>query len=88
MYTISLANYVLGIELGNRIGDGSRIARRIEFQIPIVNNVSLRITNGNPILLDVSLFMISVTKLKDMIIHLCMCNSSMGNMKVLDSKSS
>jgi len=39
-----------------------------------------------PILLCVSIFLISVTRLWDMIIRLCMCKSYMGHTKVLHSK--
>jgi len=52
----------------------------------IIDNLSLRKVIGVPILLQVNIFWISVTKLWDMIICLCMCNGHTGHTQVLHSK--
>jgi len=52
------------------------------------DHISPRRAIGLPILLPVSCFLNAVTKLWDMLIHLCLCKGHTGDTIVLDCKSS
>jgi len=81
------AKYHTVIGSGRWNSDGSCIAGEVNRQITIFNDFSLRRVICVPIVLRSSLYWISVSKLWEIIICLCMCNSRMGHAKVLDSKS-
>jgi len=67
-------------------GDGSHVSWRIDRQSVIFDIISWRKASCIPILLHVSFFLISVTKLLDMIIRLCMCKGQTHRVKVLETK--
>jgi len=81
------ANYHIEIGFGRRNGDGSCICGGIENQIEIFDDVELWKAICVSILLRVSFESISVTKLWDMIIHLCICKGHMQHSNVVNSKS-
>jgi len=81
------ANYHMEIRFRWRHGDRSFLARGMNRQIAICDNVSFRNVIRVPILLRVSFHLISVTKLWDMIIRLCMCQGRIGHANVQESKS-
>jgi len=83
----SLTNYTMEIRYGWRYGDGSPIAGGIDIQIGNFDDLSLVNAICVPILLHVSIFLISVTKLWDMIFHQWVCKGRMGHAKVLDCTS-
>jgi len=84
----SLANYDVEIGFGWRHGDGSCVTGDIDSQIVNIDDVALVKVICVPILLSVSLFWISVTKLWDMLIRQCVCKGHMGHPTVPDAKSS
>jgi hypothetical protein len=84
----SLANHHIEIGFGRRYGDGSCVTGSVDCQVAIFDNVSCVKAICEPVLLLVSLFCISVTKLWDRIIPQCVCKGCMGHPKVLDPKSS
>ena len=59
----------------------------MNWQIGICDDVSSWNVIPGPILLRASFYLISVNKLGDMIIRLCVCKGRMGYANVLDSKS-
>jgi len=83
----SPANYHIDIGLRRRHGDGSCVYGRIDMQTVIFDVQSLWKASCLLILLHVSIFLISVTKLWDMIIRQCMCKGRTHHVKVLESKS-
>jgi len=70
-----------------RDGDCSCVCGRIDVQSVILDVWSRWKARCWPILLCVSYYFISVTKLWDMIIHLCMCKGRTHCVNVLQSKS-
>jgi len=83
----SQANYQIEIGFRGRHSDLSTVARAINRQIGIYDNVSILNAIPAPILLCVSFYMISVTKLWDMIIRLCMCKGRIGHATFLNFNS-
>jgi len=81
------ANYHIDIRFRRRDGDGTCICGRIQVQTVHFDVWSWWIASCLPILLSVSFGLISVTKLWDMIIRLCMCKGWMHHAIVLKSKS-
>jgi len=75
------------IEYEWRYGDGSRIAAGIGSHIVSFEDLCVVKAIYVPVLLRVCIFLISVTKLWDMIVYQCMCKDRRGHAKVLDSKS-
>jgi len=82
----SQVTYHTNIGFGGRNGDDSYLAGAVNRQIDIFDNVSLRKETSVPILLCVSVYLVSVTTLCDMIICLCRCKGRMGHGNALDSK--
>jgi len=87
LHIASPANHHIEIRFGGRHGDSSCICGGIERQIGIIDVLSWWKEICIPILLRVSLYLISVTKLWDMIICLCKCKGQTHHPKVLESKS-
>jgi len=87
MLTASQTNDHVEIRFRQRPGDSFCIARGMNRQIGIRNDVSPRKATNEPIFLCASFYLISVTKLWDMIIRLCMCNSRVVHGNVLQFKS-
>jgi len=81
------ANYHIDIGFRRRDGDGSCICGRIDMQTVIFDVWSRGKASCLPILLCVSFFLISVTKLWDLIIRLCMCKGRTYHVNVLESES-
>jgi len=81
------ANYHIDIGFRRRDGDGSCICGRIDMQNAILDVWSQGKASCLPILLCVSFFLISVTKLWDLIIRLCMCRGQTHHVNVLESES-
>jgi len=81
------ANYHIDIGFRRRDGDGSCVCGRIDMQTVIFNVWLQGKASCLPILLRVSFFLISVTKLWDLIIHLCMCKGRTHHVNVLESES-
>jgi len=81
------ANYLIDIGFRRRDGDGSCVCRRIDMQNVILDVWSRGKASCLPILLRVSFALISVTKLWDLIICLCMCKGRTHHMKILASES-
>jgi len=81
------ANYHIDIGFRRRDGDGSCIWGRIDMQNVILDVWSRGKASCLPILLCVSFFLISVTKLWDLIIRLYMCMGRTHHVKVLESES-
>ena len=81
------ANYHIDIKFRRRDGDGSCVCGRTHMQT-VIFDVWLRgKASCFPILLHVIFFLISVTKLWDMIIRLCMCKGWTHHVNILESKS-
>ena len=87
MTEASLVNYHIEIRYGRRYGDGSRVAGGIDSQIGSFEDLSCGKAICVPTLPRVSFFLISVTKLGDMIFHQSVCKGRTGHANVLDSKS-
>ena len=87
LHIASPANHHIDIEFWRRNGDGSSINRRIKRQIYIFDVISLWDAICVPIVLHVRFFLISVTKLWDMVMYLCMCKGRMHHTKGLGTKS-
>jgi len=87
LHIASHANYNIEIGFQQRHGGGSCVAGGMNRQIGICDDVSIWNAIPVPIFLRVSFYLISVTKLWDMIIRLCMCKSQIGNANILDFKS-
>jgi len=81
------ANYHIDIGFRRRDGDGSSICGRIYMQNVIPDIWSRGKASCLPILLRVSLFLISRTKLWDLIIRRYMCNGRTHHVNVLESES-
>jgi len=81
------ANYQIDIRFWWRDGDGSCVCGRMQMQTVIFDVWSRGKASCLPTLLCVSFFLISVTKLGDMIIRLCMCKGRTHHVNVLESKS-
>jgi len=81
------ANYHIDIRFQRRDGDGSCVCGRIHMQTVIFDIWSWGNASCLPILLSVSFFLISVTKLWDLIIRLCMCKGRTHHVNVLESES-
>jgi len=81
------ANYHADFGFGLRHGEGSCISGGIDRHTAIFDIMSRWKAVCLPILLCVSLFLISVTKLWDMIFRLCMCKGRTHHLKVLEFKS-
>jgi len=86
MHVTSLTNCHTGIGLRWTYCIGSFVIGTLPAQLVIFDDLSLRKVIGVPILLCVSVFWISVTKLWDKIIRLCMCNGHTAHPKALDSR--
>jgi len=87
MHIASTANHHIDIRFGRRNGDGSCAGRGTKRQMCIIEVLFLGNAICVPILIRVSFFLISVTKLWDMIICLCMCKGRTHHTKDLESKS-
>jgi len=85
-HVTSLVNYYTAIGFRWTYCNGLFVISTLPAQLVIIDNLSLRKVIGVPILLQVNIFWISVTKLWDMIICLCMCNGHTGHTQVLHSK--
>jgi hypothetical protein len=81
------ANYHIAIGFWRRDGNGSSVCARIVVQTVLCSVWSRWKASCLPILLRVSVGLMSVTKLWDMIICLCMCKGQTHHVKVLKSKS-
>jgi len=81
------ANYHIDIGFRRRDCDGSSVCGRIDMQNVILDVWSRGKASCLPILLRVSFFLISVTKLWDLIIRLCMCKGRTHHVHVLESES-
>jgi len=81
------ANYHIDIGFRRRDGDGSCVCGRIDIQNGILDVWSRGKASCFPILLHVNIFLISVTKLWDLIIGLCMCKGRTHHVNVLESES-
>jgi len=81
------ANYHIDIRFRRRDGDGSCVCGRIDMQTVILDVRSRWKASCLPISLCVSFLLISMTKLWDMMIRLCMCKGRTHHVKVLDSNS-
>jgi len=86
LHIASPANRHIEIGFGRRHGDGSCVIGGIKRQICTSDVISLWKAICLPILLHVSIFLISVTKLWDKIIWLYMCKGRKHLAKVLESK--
>jgi len=75
------------VRFGWRHGDSSCVCRGIEGQIGIFDVISQWKAICVLIVPHVSFFLISVTKLWEMKIHLCMCKGGTHHVKVVGSKS-
>ena len=87
LHEASLGNYHIEIRYRQRYGDGFHVARGIDSQIVSFEDLSLGKAIFVPTLLCISFFLISVSKLWDMIFHQCVCKGRTGHVNVLDSKS-
>jgi len=83
----SQANQHVEFVFGRRNRDGFCVAWGLSKQRDIFDNVSLQKAIRVPIVLYVCFYLISVSKLWDMIIHLCMFKGRMGHANIPDSKS-
>jgi len=87
LHIISTAYHHIEIGFRQRHGDGSCVCRGIESHKGIVDVISQWKDVCVPTLLHVSVNLISVTKLWDMMIRLCMCKGQTDHPKVVESKS-
>jgi len=87
LHIASLANYHIDIGFGRRHGDGSCITGSVDSQICLFDDVSRVKAICEPVLLRVSIFWISLTKLWDRIIPQCVCKGHTCHPNVLNSKS-
>jgi len=83
----SPANYHIDFRFGWRHGDSSCICRGLDRQTVMFDIKSQSKAICIQLLLHITFFMISVTKLCDMIIRLCMWKGQTHQVKVLESKS-
>jgi len=81
------ANHHIDFRFRWRHGDSSCVSGRIDRQSAIFGVISWRKASCLPTLLCVSFFLISETKLGDMVIRLCMCKGTTHHVKLLESKS-
>jgi len=81
---VSQAKYHIVIGFWRRHGDSSCVAGRMNSQTGISDNVSFCNVIPVPTFPRVSIYLISVTKLWDMIIRLCMCKGRISHAKALD----
>ena len=81
------ANHHIDFGRRRRHADGSCVSGGIERQSVIFDVICLWKAICLPILRSVRYFLISVTKLWDMIIRLCLCKGRMHHVKVLKSES-
>jgi hypothetical protein len=81
------ANYNMDIGFRRRDCDSSCVCRRIDMQTVLFEVWSRGKPSWLPISLRVSFCLISVTKLWNMIIRLCMCKCQTQHLNVLESKS-
>jgi len=81
------ANYHIDIGFRRRDGDGSCVCAKIDMQTVIFDVWSLGKASCLPLSLRVSFFMISATKLREMMICLCMCKGRTHHVKVQEFKS-
>ena len=81
---MSQANYHIEIGFPQGDGDGSCFTGGMDRQIGICDQVSIPNAIRVPIVLRVSIYMISVTKSWDMLIRLSMCKGRIGHAGVLD----
>jgi len=88
LHVTSQANYHRGIGFRWTYCNGSFVIGTLPAQLVIIEDLSPQEVIGVPILLCVNIFLISVTKLWDIIIRLCMCKGHTGHTKVLNSKPS
>jgi len=86
-HIVSQTNHQIEIRFWRRHGAASCVAGGLNRQIGISDDVSIWNVIPVPILLPVSFYLISVTKLWDMIICLCMCKSRISHANALDFKS-
>jgi len=87
LHIASPTNHHIEIGFGQRHCDGFCVIGGIQRQVCIFDFISLRKAISVPILLSVSIFLISVTKLWDMIIRLCMCKGQTRQANARESKS-
>jgi len=87
LYIASQAYYNIETGFRRRHGDGSCVTAGMNRPIGIGDNVSIWNVRSVPISLHVSFYFISVTKLWDMIIRLCMSKGQIGHANVLDFES-
>jgi len=86
LHVTSRANYHTEIGFRWTYCNSSFFIGTLPAQLVIIDDSSLWKVIGVPILLFVNIFLISVIRLWDMIISLCMCKGHTGHTKVLDSK--
>ena len=86
LHIASPVNHHIDIRFGRRHGDGSSVSGAIKSQICIFDVIFLWNAICVPIFLRVSFFLISVTKLWDMIICLCMCKGRTHHTKGPETK--
>jgi hypothetical protein len=87
LHEASLVHYHIESRYGRRYGDGSRIGGGIDSQIGCFEALSCGKAIFVPTLLCVSFVLISVTKVRYMILHQIVCKGRTGHANVLDSKS-
>jgi len=81
------ANYHIDIGFRRRNGDGAWVCGRIDMQTVIFDVWSRGKASCLPVSLRVSFFLISLTKLWDMIIRLCICKGRTHHVNFLESES-
>jgi len=86
MDIMSQVNYQIAIRFWQRNGDSSCVANGVNRQIAMFDDVSLGKPIGVPIILSISFFLNSVTKMWDLVIPLCMWMGRMGQANVLESQ--
>jgi hypothetical protein len=79
------ANHHIDIGFGRRHADGSCVIRAIDRPSVIIEGICLRKAICLTILLHFHIFLISVAKLCDVIIRLCLCKARTHHVKVLKS---
>jgi len=87
LHIASLPPHHIDIGFRRIKGDSLCVAGRIHMQIGTVDSISDRKAIHVPILLLISWFLISLTKLWDTIFHLCICEGRKGHANVVDYKS-
>jgi len=87
-YIVFQPYYHIEIIFGRRNSDGFCVTGGVKRHIDNFDDISLEKVVHGLILVGIRFYLISVTKLWDMIIHLCMCKWWIGHANVQDSESS